>query len=193
MGSLSPDGEYLEPDPDTVARRQAIAATLVALGFISAETAQRDNPAVEVLAALLPSNGKVGICLSCHEFKCSGAYPFGEATGLFGRPTSSQRVGARRSRWRRGPPARTEIVLCTQDALCWTRSQPLIRGARVVGDEVTLYSVQFSAILGATVHDQHKGALEVWLDARASLSFQTTPGEVESLCSHIERAAATSK
>ena len=69
--------------------------------------------------------------------------------------------------------------------------RPRVRAAQVIGDDVTLYSVHFDAVLGATVRDRRKGAVEVWLDDESTLSFHTTSSEVESLCSYIERAAAS--
>ena len=73
-GSVSPDGEALEPDAATIARQEAIAAALVRLGFLSSAAVEDDNPAVDVLAALLPPDAEVGICLSCHEFSYEGAH-----------------------------------------------------------------------------------------------------------------------
>ncbi len=188
--SLSPDGEPLQVSPETLARRREIALTLARLGLISIESAEADNPAVEVLAALLPRDADIELCLSCHKFSASEAYPFHEATGLFRRLRSSLPVSGFFSGGRVVPPTRTDLVLCTEDVLRWTRSAPRMKGTQVVGDDVTLCSVPFSDILGAAVHNWHKGELEVWLDD-ATLSFQTTPSEVDSLCAYIERAATS--
>jgi hypothetical protein len=188
--SLTPDGEPLQASPETLARRREIAKTLARLGLLSNERAEADNPAVDVLAALLPRDANLELCLSCHRFSASQAYPFHEATGLFQRPSTSLAVSGYFSGGRIVPPTRTDLVLCTGDALLWTRSAPRIKGTRVVGDDVTLCSVPFSEILGAAVHNRHKGELEVWLDD-ATLSFETTASEVDSLCAYIERAATS--
>jgi hypothetical protein len=188
--SVTPDGEALEASPQTEARRREISAALMHLGLIASDNTER-NPAVDVLAALLPADAEIEVCLSCHRFSSSEAYPFREASGLFLRPTTSVQVRA--GYWsaeRVVPPLRTDLVLCTKDALQWTRSTPRIRGTAVVGDDVTLYSLPFTEILGATVHNRHKGELEVWLD-EATLTFRTTPSEVDSLCAYIDRASTS--
>ncbi len=59
--------------------------TLARLGLLSNESAEADNPAVEVLAALLPRDADIELCLSCRKFWASEPYPFHEATGLFRR------------------------------------------------------------------------------------------------------------
>jgi hypothetical protein len=187
---LTPDGEPLQGSPKTRARRREIANALARAGLLSNERAEADNPAVDVLAALLPRDADIELCLSCHKSSASQAYPFHEATGLLRRPSTSLAVSGYFSGGRVVPPTRTDLVLCTEDALLWTRSAPRIKGTRVVGDDVTLCSVPFSEILGAVVHNRHKGELKVWLDD-ATLSFETTPSEVDSLCAYIERAATS--
>jgi hypothetical protein len=188
--SLTPDGEPLQASPETLARRREIAKTLARVGLLPNDSAEADNPAVDVLAALLTRDANIELCLSCHKFSASQAYPFHEVTGLFRRPSTSLAVSGFFSGGRVVPPRRTGLVLCTADALMWTRSAPRVKGTQVVGDDVTLCSVPFSEILGAAVHNRHKGELEVWLDD-ATLSFQTTPSEVDSLCAYIERAATS--
>ena len=189
-GSVGPEGEYLQPDAETVARREAVGANLVRVGFISSATAERLNPAVDVLAALLPRDCEIGVCLSCHEFKASGAYAFGETTGLFWRPPTALSVGPYASVLRGSPPPRAEIVGSTSHALFWTLSRARMRGTRVIGDDVTLYSVPFAEILGATVRDRRKGILDVWIDAGRTLSFKMAASEVDFLYSCIDAAAA---
>ena len=62
------------PDADSdqamAKRRLSIAAWLVQLGFITADRATPDNPAVEVLGELLPPDAELGLCLTCHAFSC---------------------------------------------------------------------------------------------------------------------------
>jgi hypothetical protein len=50
----SAEGAGPDTDQAAAARRASIASTLVAVGFIAADPATPDNPAVEVLAELLP-------------------------------------------------------------------------------------------------------------------------------------------
>lgn len=178
---------------DDGARREAIAAALSRLGFISSETAHRDNAAVDVLAALLPTQAEVGVCLSYHDFRSTGTYRFTEKSGVFKRPTTPRFTApfASLPGPQSTPMPRTEIVLCPQEELLWTASRPRRRAGAVTEDDVTLYSVPFSIVLGATVHDQRKGVLEIWIDAEATLSFRTTPSEVDLLCTYIERAATS--
>jgi hypothetical protein len=57
-------------------RRLSIAVRLVELGFITADRATPENPAVEVLSELLPPDAELGLCLSCHGFSSSARYRF---------------------------------------------------------------------------------------------------------------------
>ncbi len=118
----------MEPSAETMARRTAIADMLVDVGFLSIDGAAPANPAVEVLTRLLPQDAEVVLCLCCHAFKANGPYPFEHASGLFTRPRLPEWVGAYPAPAAHVPVARTEIVMCTQRALCWTQSQPRIRG-----------------------------------------------------------------
>ena len=54
---------------------------LVRLGFLPADRAMPDNPAVEVLAELLPPEAEVELCLTCHEISSCGLYEFAHTTG----------------------------------------------------------------------------------------------------------------
>jgi hypothetical protein len=181
-------------DSDYDGRRAEIAADLVQLGFISSQTARADNPAVDVLAVLLAPEAELAICLTCHEFSSTGSYAFRRASDAFKRPTTPKPASTPYAEHQPFVPIqRTEIVLCTQDALAWTRSQAHIQGARVREDYVTLYSVPFADVLGATVHDQRKGVVEAWIDEGPTLSFRVTPAEAESLASCIDRAATTTE
>jgi len=99
-------------------RRLLIAARLVQLGFIPADWATPDNPAVQVLSELLPADTELSLCLTCRRFSSSAPYPFAETTGIF------PNVGT----FRMGPAAadvspggaplltapRRELVVCTQ-------------------------------------------------------------------------------
>ena len=64
-------------------RRRSIAARLVRLGFIAADWATPDNPAVQVLTELLPLDAELDLCLTCHGFSASARYQFAETTGIF--------------------------------------------------------------------------------------------------------------
>jgi hypothetical protein len=65
---------------------------------------------------------------------------------------------------------RCELVVCSQVALSWTA--PRVRSDRE--DLVTLYSVQFRDIVGATLRG--KGVVEVGVDDGPTLSFRVMPG-----------------
>lgn len=56
-------------------------------------------------------------------------------------------------------------------------------------DSVTLYSVPFGGILGATVRHRHKGVVEVYIDNGPTLSFRIAPGEVDALQARVDQAA----
>jgi hypothetical protein len=175
------------------ARRAEIAASLVELGFISDESAHSYNPAVDVLASLLPADATVRICVSCHGAKTDEPFAFAEQTGVFPRPTprAAGRVpfGAM-SRVYTSPIPRTEIVLCTDTALMWTRSEPIIgAGGRAEHDTVTLISAPFAHLLGSTVFDRHKGEIEVWVEDGPTLTITVTPSEVEAVSADIDQQA----
>src|SRR5207344_1170309 len=72
-----------DPDHAIADRRLSIAASLVRLGFIAADRASPDNPAVQVLSELLPPDAELGLCLTCHGCSSSAPYPFAETTGIF--------------------------------------------------------------------------------------------------------------
>jgi len=178
------------PDPDQAMaeRRSSIAARLVQLGFITADRATSDNPAVEVLSELLPPDAELGLCLTCHAFSASAPYPFAETTGVF--PSGSFRMSpVFADLSHHGPPLltapRRELVMCTQVALGWTASR--VQSDRQ--DVVTLYSAQFRDILGAAVRHRRKGVVEVWVDDGPTLSFRVTPEAAATLQAHVDQAA----
>jgi hypothetical protein len=72
-----------DSDQGTADRHVAIAVRLVQLGFIAADRATPENPAVQVLSELLPPDAELGLCLTCHGFSSSAPYPFAETTGIF--------------------------------------------------------------------------------------------------------------
>jgi hypothetical protein len=175
-------------------RRAPIAEMLVRLGFISSETAHRPNAAVQVLSALLAPEDTIELCLTCHRITSTGPYPFAHTTGLFARPDPdttlpSDDVGWIPSSIRNYPAERSDIVLCTQTALMWTRSQRRTDNNGDICDEVNLYAVPFRDILGATVHSPRKGIVEVWIDEGPNLSIRTSRHEAISLSSHIDARA----
>jgi hypothetical protein len=179
-GSAGPDSEQA-----AAARRASIASTLVALGFIARDRATPDNPAVEVLAELLPLQDEVELCLTCHEFSCSGPYELAQVTGRFPDVATMRRRGmhAVGDPLVKGP--RRELVVCTRDAVCWTQSQA--RGERE--DSVTLYSVPFSEILGATMRRRHKGVVEMYIDDGPTVSFRVAREVADALRAQVERVA----
>jgi len=170
-------------------RRLSIAARLVELGFITADRATPENPAVEVLGELLPPDAELGLCLTCHGFSSSAPYPFAETTGVFPNRGSFRMNPALAEVSPHGPPLltapRRELVVCTQVALNWTASR--VDSGRQ--DVVTLYSAQFRDIVGATVRHRRKGVVEVWVEDGPTLSFRVTPEAADALQAHVDQAA----
>jgi hypothetical protein len=180
-----------DSDQAMAERRSSIAARLVELGFIAADRATPENPAVEVLSELLPPDAEPSLCLTCHGFSSSARYPFAKTTGVFPNRGGSFRMNPALAEVSplAGPPLLTaprhELVVCTQVALNWTASH--IDSDRQ--DVVTLYSAQFRDILGATVRHRRKGIVEVWLEDDLTLSFRVTPDGAEALQAHVDQAA----
>ena len=170
-------------------RRLSIAATLVRLGFIAADWATPDNPAVQVLSELLPPDAQLSLCLTCRGFSSNAPYPFAETTGIFPNVGSFRMNPALAEVSPHGAPLltapRRELVVCTQVALSWTASQ--VRSDRQ--DVVTLYSAQFRDIVGATVRHRRKGVVEVWVENGPELSFRVTPEAADALQAHVDHAA----
>ena len=170
-------------------RPRSIAARLVRLGFIAADWATPDNPAVQVLTELLPLDAELDLCLTCHGFSASARYQFAETTGIFPNVGTFRMGPASADVSPHGAPLltapRRELVVCTQVALSWTVSR--VRSDR--RDVVTLYSAQFRDILGATVRHRRKGIVEVWVMEGPKLSFRVTPEAADALQAHVDRAA----
>jgi len=169
-------------------RPRSIAARLVRLGFIAADWATPDNPAVQVLTELLPLDAELDLCLTCHGFSASARYQFAETTGIFPNVGTFRMGPASADVSPHGAPLltapRRELVVCTQVALSWTVSR--VRSDR--RDVVTLYSAQFRDILGATVRHR-KGIVEVWVMEGPKLSFRVTPEAADALQAHVDHAA----
>jgi hypothetical protein len=182
-------GSDADADPGMVERRLWIAARLVRLGFIAADRATPDNPAVEVLSELLPPDAELRLCLTCHGFSSSGPYPFAETTGSFAavgsfrmNPVAAFASGDRNALL---TAPRRELVVCTQVAVSWTASR--VRSDR--RDVVTLYSAQFRDIVGATVRHRRKGVVDVWVEDGRTLSFRVTPEAADALQAQVDQAA----
>lgn len=176
----------LDSEQGAAARRESIAATLVRLGFISADHAVPDNPAVAVLAELLPLGAEVELCLTCHKFSCRGPYEFAHATGAFPDVATfawGSGISDAPRELAKGP--RRELVVCTQDALYWTQSRALSKGR----DSVTLYSLPFSDILGATVRHRREGVVDVYIDDGPTMSFRVDRDVADALQAHVDQAA----
>ena len=157
----------------------------MALGFIAPDRATPDNPAVEVLAELLPLDAEVKLCLTCHEFSCSGPFEFAHVTGRFPDVATMRRRGmhAVGDPLVKGP--RRDLVVCTQDDVCWTQSRARGEGE----DSVTLYSVPFSDILGATTRRRQKGVVEVYIDDGPTVSFGVAREVADALRAQVDQAA----
>jgi hypothetical protein len=178
-----------DPDHAIAERRSSIAATLVRLGFIAADRATSDNPAVQVLSELLPPDAEVGLCLTCHGFSSSAPYPFAETAGIFPNVGSFRMNPAAAHLSGDATPVltapRRELVVCTQVALSWTGSR--VRTDRQ--DVVTLYSVPFRDVLSASVRRRRKGVVEVWVADGPTLSFRVTPEAAGALQAHVDHGA----
>jgi hypothetical protein len=178
-----------DSDRAIAGRRSSIAATLVRLGFIAVNRATPENPAVQVLSELLPPDAEVGLCMTCHRFSSSTPYPFAETTGIFPDVGSLRRNPSGAHVWSHGASLltapRREFVVCTEADLSWTASR--VRSDRE--DAVTLYSVPFRDILGATVRNRHRGVVEVWVEAGPTLSFRVTPEAADALQGYVDQAA----
>jgi hypothetical protein len=190
----------MESDQAMAGRRSSIAARLVRLGFIAADRATPDNPAVVVLGELLSPDTELGLCLTCHAFSASAPYPFAETTGIFPNVGSFRMIPALGEVSPHGPPLltapRRELVVCTQVALGWTASRGLPERSAGAADHVsdrqdvvTLYSAQFRDIVGATVRHRRKGIVEVWVEDGPTLSFRVRPEAADALQAHVDQAA----
>jgi hypothetical protein len=170
-------------------RRLSIAGRLVELGFMAEDRATPDNPAVVVLSELLPPDAELGLCLTRHGCSSSAPYPFVETTGIFPNVGSFQMNPAAADVSPHGAPLltapRRELVVCTQVALSWTASR--VRSDRE--DVVTLYTVPFRDIVGATVRHRRKGVVEVSVMDGPTVSFRVTPEAAGALQGHVDQAA----
>jgi hypothetical protein len=177
-------------------RSAEIAEMLVGLGFISSETASRPNAAVEVLSTLLPQDATIELCLTLEGIEVSDqTYVFEEASGSFDRPPPHRRArgddqGVTYWNQLNRPVERRQLVLCTDDALLWTRSLPRITEGFITGDDVRLLSVPLRILLGATVHDKRKGTVEVWIDEGPTLSIRVDRADAAALSACIEAGAS---
>jgi hypothetical protein len=166
-------------------RHAAIADTLARLGFIPADAGLRTNPAVDVLATLLPETAEVAVCLTCVGVKSNGDYECRERTGSFRAMTVTRQDTPYAVNDYLHPIKRTEIVVCTEDDLSWTVSQYAGRGM----DRVSLYSIPFTDILGAEVRGRKRDVVDVWIDAGPTITIHTRPREADALREYIERTA----
>lgn len=174
--AAEPTSEAPTDEPASQSRRAEVADNLVRIGFLSGDARRARNPAVDVLATLLPSGAQIGICLTCRGVKSNGQYKCRETSDIFRAMMDTRR-----------PMARTTIVLCTHDELSWTASQYV--GQR--RDNVTLYSIPFDDILGAAVRGHKRDVVEVWIADEMTVSVHTRPHEGDALCEYIERAVTS--
>ena len=169
---------------------------LVGLGFISSNTADRPNAAVEVLSTLLPGDATIEICLTLEGIEVSDeTYAFEEAAASFDRPPPYRRArgddqGVTYWNQHNRPAGRRQLVLCTDDALSWTRSLPRVTNGYITGDDVRLLSVPLRVLLGATVRDKRKGIVEAWMEDGPTLSIRVDKDEAAALSARIEAGAS---
>ena len=183
-GPAEPDGSTDASDAD--GRMAEVADNLVRIGFISGGTRQPRNPAVDVLASLLPEGSQIEVCLTCLGVKSNGKYKCQERSGSFSATTVIRQDWPYAVGDSVHAIARTEIVLCTDDELLWTASK--YAGHRM--DTVTLYSIPFTDILGAEVTKRKRDVVDVWIADGPTISIQTRTREADALRECIERAAA---
>jgi DnaJ domain len=176
-----------EPIHAPEGRHAAIADMLVRLGFVSSDVRRGSNPAVDVLATLLPEDAEVAVCLTCLGVKANGPYECRETSGTFTAMTITRQDGPYAIGDYVHAIDRTDIVLCTQDEVSWTASQYAGHG----NDRVTLYSIPFTEILGAEVRGRKHDVAEVWIDDGPTVSIHTRPHEADGLCEYVERVAST--
>ena len=169
---------------------------LVGLGFISSNTADRPNAAVEVLSTLLPHDATIELCLTLEGIEVSDeTYVFEETSESFDRPPPHRRArgddqGVTYWNQQNRPAGRRQLVLCTDDALSWTRSMPRITDGYITGDDVRLLSVPLRILLGASVRDKRKGIVEAWIDEGPTLSIRVDRGQAAALSACIEAGAS---
>lgn len=178
------------PDRAISERRLSIAARLVVLGFIASDRATPANPAVEVLSELLPPDAELDLCLTCHGVSSSASYPFARTTGIFPNVASFRMNPAGAHLPGDGTQLllaarRRELVVCSQVALSWTSSR--VRSDQE--DIVTLYSLPFRDILGATVRQLHKRVVDVWVQDGPTLSFRVTPAAADAFQAYVDATA----
>ena len=177
-------------------RSAEIAEMLVGLGFISSDTANRPNAAVEMLSTLLPQDATIEICLTLEGIEVSDeAYVFEEVGESFDRPPPHRRArgddqGVTYWNQQNRPAGRRQLVLCTDDALLWTRSLPRITEGYVTGDDVRLLSVPLRILLGATIRDKRKGIVDAWIDDGPTLSIHVDRDQAAALSACIEAGAS---
>jgi hypothetical protein len=123
------------------------------------------------------------------------AYVFEEAIGSFDRPPPHQLARGDDQRvtyWNQQnrPVDRRQLVLCTDDALLWTRSLPRITEDYITGDDVSLLSVPLRILLGDTVRDKRQGIVHAWIDGGPRLSIRVDTAAAASLSACIEAGAS---
>jgi len=183
--SAEPDGSTDDSDAD--GRVAEVADNLVRIGFISRDARKPRNPAVEVLATLLPAGSQIAVCRTCLGVKSKAHYECRERSGSFSATTVTRQDWPYAVGDSVHPITRTEIVLCTDDELSWTVSK--YEGHRT--DRVTLYSIPFTDILGAEVRNRKRDVVDVWIAGGPTISIQTKPREADALRASIERAATS--
>ena len=184
-----PETEDSDEPPDTAdesdGRRAAVAETLARLGFISSDARRRRNPAVDVLAKLLPEDAEIAVCLTCLGVKSNGHYQCQERSGSFRAMTVTRQDGPYAVGDSVHALERTEIVVCTETEVSWTVSRYAGQGV----DRVTLYSIPFTDILGAKVQGRKRDVVDVWIDDGPTVSIHTRPREADAVREFIARTA----
>jgi len=189
-------GEGVESEPedsepvhegDADGRRAAVADNLVRVGFIPGDARRQSNPAVDVLTTLLPPGAEIAVCLTCLGVKSTGQYECRERSDSFSATTVMRHDGPYATGDYVHAIKRSEIVLCTEGELSWTVSR--YAGQRT--DRVTLYSIPFHDILGASVRGRKRDVVEVWIADGPTVAVQTRPREADALRECLERAATT--
>jgi DnaJ domain len=178
-------GDSGEPTDEPDERQVAVAERLARLGFISGDARRAGNPAVEVLAELLPEGAEIAVCLTCLGVKSDGHYECREKSGSFRAMTVTRHDTPYAVNDYVHPLKRSEIVVCTQNELCWTVSQYAGQGM----DTVTLRSIPFTDILGAETRGRRRDVVDVWIEDGPTVSIHTRLRAADALRGYVERTA----
>ena len=169
----------------------SIAAALTRVGFLSRDASAEDNVVVQVLSATLPPGANIIVCVSYIDVRSTFVYPHSEHEASYRRPllmNFGATLGPQGlSSFVKPPP--TQVVLCTDASLVWTRSRFANADGATVEELVTVHSIPVDELLGAVA--RKKGRVEILVDEGPTLTFRTRPEAAAELSLAIDAAAAS--